>query len=105
MGSVVVIGGTSGLGREIVKHYVGKGREVVLSSRDPDRAAKAADELGAARGVVLDLVQPDGIAAALDGLAPVDHLVLAAIERDDNRVAQFDPARAVRLATLKLVGY
>ncbi|MGH2928090.1 MAG: SDR family oxidoreductase, partial [Solirubrobacteraceae bacterium] len=35
----------------------------------------------------------------------VDHLVLMAIERDSNSVREYDVARAIRLATLKLVGY
>jgi NAD(P)-dependent dehydrogenase (short-subunit alcohol dehydrogenase family) len=35
----------------------------------------------------------------------VDHLVLAAIERDTNSVREYDIAAALRLVTLKLVGY
>jgi NAD(P)-dependent dehydrogenase (short-subunit alcohol dehydrogenase family) len=35
----------------------------------------------------------------------VDHVVLAAIERDSNTVKDYDVGRALRLATLKLVGY
>ena len=45
------------------------------------------------------------IAAALADVGPVHHLVLAAIDRDDNSVAEYDIARAIRLVTLKLVGY
>jgi len=37
--------------------------------------------------------------------APVDRLVLAAIERDENSARDYDVARALRLVTLKLVGY
>src|SRR5918992_1553219 len=33
-GSVVVVGGTSGLGLEVARHYANQGREVVLSGRD-----------------------------------------------------------------------
>ncbi len=35
----------------------------------------------------------------------VEHLVLAAIERDSNSVKDYDIAAALRLVTLKLVGY
>jgi NAD(P)-dependent dehydrogenase (short-subunit alcohol dehydrogenase family) len=105
-GSVVVIGGTSGLGREIAQHYVQRGRRVVLTGRDPDRAAKVAEELAPdARGVALDLTRPHEVVEALAGLGPVDHLVLSAIERDHNTVADYDVIGAVRLVTLKLVGY
>jgi NAD(P)-dependent dehydrogenase (short-subunit alcohol dehydrogenase family) len=116
MGSVVVIGGTSGLGREIARYYVDRGRDVVLTGRDADRAGKVAAELddaargtGAAgpavRGIALDLAIPRQIGGALADVGPVDHLVLGAIERDRNSVAEYDIDGALRLVTLKLVGY
>jgi NAD(P)-dependent dehydrogenase (short-subunit alcohol dehydrogenase family) len=106
VGAVVVIGGTGGLGREIAKHYLEQGREVVLAGRDPDRAAEAAAELGkGAQGIGLDLSQPERIGAALTGVGPVAHLVLSAIDRGTNTVEDFDVVQAVTLATQKLVGY
>ena len=105
-GSVVVIGGTSGLGLEVARHYAKQGREVVLSGRDQGRAeAAAADVGGTARGVALDLAEPAELADRLAGVGGVGHLVLAAIERDENKVHSFDLDGATRLATLKLVGY
>jgi NAD(P)-dependent dehydrogenase (short-subunit alcohol dehydrogenase family) len=105
-GSVVVIGGTGGLGRELARHYLGRGRTVVLSGRDPDRAAKVAGELGGdARGIGIDLSRPAEIAGALAGVGPVHRLVLSAIDRDRNRVADYQLADAIYLVTLKLVGY
>jgi NAD(P)-dependent dehydrogenase (short-subunit alcohol dehydrogenase family) len=105
-GCVVVIGGTSGLGHEVARHYAGRGREVVLTGRDPDHAAKVAAELGAsARGAGVDLTRPDAVAGALADVGPVDHLVLSAISRDENTAAGYDSASSLRLVTLKLVGY
>jgi NAD(P)-dependent dehydrogenase (short-subunit alcohol dehydrogenase family) len=108
-GAVVVIGGTSGLGREVASHYVRRGRRVVISGRDAGRAAAVAAELGGrASGIGVDLAEPESIDAALtgiDGVEHVDHLVIAAIERDENTARDYDIARAIRLATLKLVGY
>jgi len=52
-----------------------------------------------------DLARPAEIASAVGELGPVQHLVLAAIERDENKVREFDTTRALRLVTLKLVGY
>lgn len=104
--SVVVIGGTSGIGRGVAAHYADRGCEVALSSRDIDRAKTVADEVGGrARGIELDLSDPEQIAAQLAEVERVDHLVLAAIERDNNSVRQYDLAEATRLTTLKLVGY
>jgi NAD(P)-dependent dehydrogenase (short-subunit alcohol dehydrogenase family) len=105
-GSVVVVGGTSGLGLEVARHYADRGREVVLSGRDADRAEAVAAKLGGrARGIGLDLAEPGELADRLAGVERVDHLVLAAIERDENRVHSFDLEGATRLVTLKLVGY
>jgi len=104
--SVLVVGGTSGIGREIARYFADRGDEVVLTSRDAHRAETVAKEIGgAARGLAFDLARPTEIGAALAGVERVDHLVLAAIERDLNSVAEYDVERAVRLVTLKLVGY
>jgi len=104
--SIVVVGGTSGIGREIAKTFADRGREVVLTGRDADRAASVASEIsGRARGIALDLARPEEIADRLSDVGTVDYLVLAAIDRDENRVRDYDIARALRLVTLKLVGY
>lgn len=105
-GSVVIVGGTAGLGRELAEHYAAAGQPVVLTGRDKARAERVAAEIGPdVSGVALDLTDPHGIAGALAGLGPVRHLVLAAIERDSNTVAGYDIANAIHLTTLKLVGY
>jgi NAD(P)-dependent dehydrogenase (short-subunit alcohol dehydrogenase family) len=105
-GSVVVVGGTVGLGRELAQAYADESREVVVTGRDQGRADAAANEIGgSARGIGFDLAAPHTIAAALADVGPVDHLVLAAIERDTNKVQDYDIESALRLVTLKLVGY
>jgi NAD(P)-dependent dehydrogenase (short-subunit alcohol dehydrogenase family) len=105
-GSVVVIGGNRGIGREIAKHYADAGDEVVVSCTDAARAAEAAAEIGGrTTGIELDLTKPEEIGAALASVGPVRHLVVVAIDRDDNRVKDYSIERALRLVTLKLVGY
>lgn len=105
-GSVVVVGATAGLGRDVARAYVDKGYEVVLTGRDQARAGEVALELGpGARGAAVDLTQPASIAPALASVGPVRYLVIAAIERDSNTVTEYDVDRALRLITLKLVGY
>jgi NAD(P)-dependent dehydrogenase (short-subunit alcohol dehydrogenase family) len=105
-GSVVVIGGTSGLGKEIARHYAKRGRDVIISGRDAGRAGDVARELGGGTvGIAVDLTDPQGIAAALRPVGEVDRLVIAAIERDENRIREYDVGKAMRLTTLKLVGY
>jgi NAD(P)-dependent dehydrogenase (short-subunit alcohol dehydrogenase family) len=105
-GAVVIVGGTSGLGRRLAEKYAAKGRSVVITGRDAGRAEAVADEVSdGARGVGLELTEPRSIAPCLDGLGAVDRVVLAAIDRDSNTVRDYDPVRALQLATLKLVGY
>jgi NAD(P)-dependent dehydrogenase (short-subunit alcohol dehydrogenase family) len=104
--TVVIIGGTSGLGRDLARHYVERGRSVVISGRDLDRAKGAAAELGPdVAAVAFDLAEPEAIAPALAGVGAVDRLALAALERDQNHVREYDLAAALRLVTLKMVGY
>ena len=106
MSRYLIVGGTSGLGLEIARYYADAGHRVTLTGRDADRAAAAAKDVGGdATGLALDLAAPKDIGAALAGIESVDGLVLAAIERDVNTVADYDIDRALRLVTLKLVGY
>ncbi len=105
-GLVVVVGGTTGLGKEVARHYADEGREVVVTGRDDVRAKEVAAELGGSTtGIAFDLSEPQSIAPAVAGLGDVDYLVLAALDRDQNTVREYDVAAAVRLVTLKLVGY
>jgi NAD(P)-dependent dehydrogenase (short-subunit alcohol dehydrogenase family) len=105
-GTVVIIGGTQGLGRRLAERFAADDHQVVISGRDAERAAGVAAQIGGAvRGVALDLAEPTGIAASLEGIENVDHVVLAAVERDSNTLRDYDIARAIRLVTLKLVGY
>lgn len=105
-GTVVVVGGTGGIGREIATHYLNAGHDVVVTGRDPDRAAEIADELGAgATGIAFDLSKPETIAGALSDIGSVSRLVLSAIARDNNPLSDYDLAGAIALTTMKLVGY
>ncbi|MGR0220679.1 SDR family NAD(P)-dependent oxidoreductase [Agromyces sp. ZXT2-6] len=104
--TIVVVGGTSGIGLEVAKQIVAAGDRVVLTGRDLDRARRVAASIGdRAAGAAVDLSDPEGIPNGLRKVGQVHGLVLAAIERDANTVREYDVARATRLVTLKLVGY
>lgn len=105
MSSVLVVGGTAGIGRAFAHFRVRAGDDVVVTGRDADRAGRVAKEIGASRGLALDLSRPYEIAGALADVGPVDHLVVAGMSRDENRVAAYDIEGALRLVTTKLVGY
>ena len=105
-GSVVVIGGTSEIGKRIAQRYADKGESVVVTSRDSAKAQAAAKEIGGnTSGTAVDLSQPEEIADALADLGPVKYLAIVAIQRDSNTVDEFNIEGATNLVTLKLVGY
>src|SRR3954465_7664013 len=105
-GSVVIVGGTRGIGRELARTYADRGREVGLPGRAGAFARQVASEIGGTvRGLGLDLERPREIAERLADIGPVDHLALVAIDRDANTAREYDLERAIALVTLKLVGY
>ncbi|MEY2533447.1 MAG: hypothetical protein QOF29_1357 [bacterium] len=104
--SVVIVGGTRGIGRELAQAFADRGRAVVITGRDLAATESVAAEIGGSTtGIALDLTAPEEVADRLGDVAPVDRLVLAAIDRDANTARDYDVARALRLVTLKLVGY
>ena len=68
-GAVVIVGGTQGLGRRLAERFTQRGRDVVITGRDPARTAAAAQEIGGAtRGTAMDLGEPDEIDGCFDGV-------------------------------------
>ena len=105
-GAVVVVGGTRAIGLELVKHYAAKGRDVVLTGQYQENVDNAVAEVGGSvRGLAFDLARPHKIKDFLADIGPVSRLALVAIDRDQNSVAEYHLDRAIRLVTLKLVGY
>ena len=106
MTALLIVGGTRGIGMEIVRRYVGQGWSVVVVGRHgPHAKSVAADMGGDTRGIALDLSEPEQIADALADVGAVDHIVLSAIVRDANPIAEYEIAAARYLAIMKLVGY
>ena len=107
-GAIVIVGGTSGLGLHLAGAYAARGSDVVITGRDEERCAAIAagiDSPGNVSYCALDLAEPETLERRLSGIGGVSRLVLAAIERDQNTLPDYDIVRAVRLVTLKLVGY
>jgi NAD(P)-dependent dehydrogenase (short-subunit alcohol dehydrogenase family) len=104
--ATIVIGGTAGLGRDLAALCLEKGHRVVIAGRDETRCADIAAGLHPeCEHVALDLSDPRTIAGALTGIENVRHVALVAIERDENTVRDYSIEDAIRLTTLKLVGY
>jgi NAD(P)-dependent dehydrogenase (short-subunit alcohol dehydrogenase family) len=104
--TIVIVGGTSGIGLEIARDTIARGDRVVITGRDQARTEEIAATLGPeASGVALDISEPSTIAGQLQSIGRVNGLVLAAIDRDQNTIRDYSFERAIRLVTLKLVGY
>jgi NAD(P)-dependent dehydrogenase (short-subunit alcohol dehydrogenase family) len=106
MTTMLIVGGTHGIGLEIARRYAGEGWSVIVAGRDGSHAKSMAAEIGGdTRGIALDLSEPEEVAGALTDLDTVDHIVLSAIIRDTNTIADYDIAAARYLAIMKIVGY
>ncbi|MDQ0988905.1 SDR family NAD(P)-dependent oxidoreductase [Streptomyces sp. V3I7] len=75
--TVLVTGGTSGIGRAVAALFAADEAEVVITGRHCDTVEPAAEELGV-RGVVCDATDPGQVAALADQLGELDVLVNAA---------------------------
>jgi NAD(P)-dependent dehydrogenase (short-subunit alcohol dehydrogenase family) len=77
--TVVVIGGSAGIGLETARRARAEGADVILTGRSSERLESAASELGARGTASFDADDPealDGFFEALD--APVDHVMVTA---------------------------
>ncbi|MFP4073943.1 MAG: SDR family oxidoreductase [Actinomycetota bacterium] len=105
-GSVLVVGGTAGLGRAIASRYHEQGKPVTITGRDQKRATEIAAEIGdGVTGLGFDLAKPETIGDALSDVGPVQHLVVTAITRDNNPIREYDISTASELITMKMIGY
>jgi NAD(P)-dependent dehydrogenase (short-subunit alcohol dehydrogenase family) len=77
--TVVVIGGSAGIGLETARRARSEGADVILTGRNPDRLEKAARELGTERSVAFDANDPAALERFFQDLpAPIDHVMVTA---------------------------
>jgi NAD(P)-dependent dehydrogenase (short-subunit alcohol dehydrogenase family) len=95
--TVVVIGGSSGIGLETARRARSEGAELVLAARDPERLDRAARELGALKSSAFDATEFDRLDRFFDELpAPVDHVLVTAGGPYYARLADIDFTKARR---------
>jgi NAD(P)-dependent dehydrogenase (short-subunit alcohol dehydrogenase family) len=95
--TVVVIGGSAGIGLETARRARAEGAEVILTGRNPDRLQHAAHELGARSSSAFDAADPNRLARFFQDLpTPIDHVMVTAGRPYYARLADLDFARARR---------
>lgn len=77
--TVVVIGGSAGIGLETARRARVEGANVILTGRDPDRLRRAGRELGAQRTAAFDAKDAGSLAQFFHDLpTPIDHVMVTA---------------------------
>jgi NADP-dependent 3-hydroxy acid dehydrogenase YdfG len=77
--TVVVIGGSAGIGLETARRARAEGADVILTGRNPDRLRQAAGGLGAHRTAASDAGDTASVERFFRDLpAPIDHVMVTA---------------------------
>ena len=75
--TVVVIGGSAGIGYETGRRARAEGADVILTARNPDRLGQAARELGAKDSAAFDATDLNRLGRFFDELpGPIDHVLV-----------------------------
>jgi NAD(P)-dependent dehydrogenase (short-subunit alcohol dehydrogenase family) len=75
--TIVVIGGSAGIGLETARRARAEGADVILTARDPARLERAASDLGALRSAAFDANNPASLERFfLDLPTPIDHVMV-----------------------------
>ena len=91
--TVVVIGGSSGIGFETARRAHAEGAKVILAARDPERLKHAATEIGALSTAAFDATDPVTIERFFRDLPMIDHVMVTAGRPYYGRLADMDFAK------------
>ena len=95
--TVVVIGGSAGIGLETARRAVSEGANVILAGRNPERLERAARELGAMSSVAFDATDFERLKRFFDELSgPIDHVLVTGPGPYYAPLAEFDLDKARR---------
>jgi NAD(P)-dependent dehydrogenase (short-subunit alcohol dehydrogenase family) len=75
---IVVIGGSSGIGKAVAKTAVEQGANVIIISRSVDKLQQTANEIGGnIQGISLDITDENAVKQTFAEIGQIDHLVLS----------------------------
>jgi NAD(P)-dependent dehydrogenase (short-subunit alcohol dehydrogenase family) len=74
--TVVVIGGSAGIGFETARRARAEGADVILTGRNPERLEQAARDIGAERTAAFDATDPAALESFFRDLPTIDHVMV-----------------------------
>jgi NADP-dependent 3-hydroxy acid dehydrogenase YdfG len=93
--TVIIIGGSAGIGLETARRARSEGAELVLTARDPERLRRAASDLGARATAAFDATDPAALEQFFRDLpGPIDHVMVTAGRPHYGRLLETDLAQA-----------
>jgi NAD(P)-dependent dehydrogenase (short-subunit alcohol dehydrogenase family) len=95
--TVVVIGGSAGIGLETARRARAEGARVILTGRNPERLRQAASELDALSTSAFDAADPVAIERFFRDLPTIDHVMVTAGRPYYGRLAELDFAQVRNL--------
>lgn len=92
--TVLVVGGSAGIGLATARQARAAGADVILAARNPDRLKTAAQDLGATRAEAFDATDPDALRAFLESIDALDHVMVTAGAPTYTNIRDAAPAAA-----------
>src|SRR5215470_13047432 len=92
--TIVVIGGSAGIGLETARRATAEGAKVILTGRNPERLQRAATELDAFSTAAFDATNFKLLEKFFEGLPSVDHILVTGPGPYYAPLADFDFERA-----------
>lgn len=101
---VVVVGGSSGIGKEVTRQAADAGAHVTIGSRSEAKLESAAKEIhGIATGVV-DVTNEGSVRAFFDAVGPLDHLVVCPGDMATGSVYEMSMDDVRQCLSTKIIG-
>jgi len=94
--TVVVIGGSEGIGLETARQARAKGARIILTARTPDHLNRAASEVDALSTAVFDAEDSNALDRFFQNLPQIDHVMLTAGRPIYGRMLDMDIEQARR---------
>ncbi|WP_035792184.1 SDR family oxidoreductase [Kitasatospora mediocidica] len=101
---VVVVGGSSGIGRAVARQAAAAGARVVVGSRSEEKLADTAKEIDGITTGVIDVTDEESVRAFFADLDTIDHLVLCPGDMATGSVYEVTLEAVRRSFDTKIVG-